>query len=198
VRNGLTIPRKAWKQELINRDAAVGRPPLYGCGSVLVLDPTLDLGIREENTTGSGGRFIFQVSNINFVNNTETNFSNVVLYVVGINNAILKREGSQYSNYLLTTPDHIIETSKGMSALSLSNYVKEGFSNSFMMGGGISDWFKKAKELGSKAIDWAMKHPEEVKKAVSTGQDVFKQGRKMITGKGMESRLFPNKMAYFQ
>ena len=30
---------------------------------LLVIDPALDLGIRPSDTTGSGGRFIFQVQN---------------------------------------------------------------------------------------------------------------------------------------
>ena len=72
---------------------------------VLVISPALDLGIRPSDTTGSGGRYIrFQVQNATFTNNTDTAFGQVTLYVVGINSAVLERVGSQYRNYLLTTP----------------------------------------------------------------------------------------------
>ena len=101
-RNMLQMPRSAFKQEQLNYLNEVDGGELYGCGSVFVIDPALDLGIRPSDTTGSGGRYIFQVQNATFRNNTSEDFPSVTLYVIGINSAVLERVGSQYRNMLLT------------------------------------------------------------------------------------------------
>jgi hypothetical protein len=44
---------------------------VVNCGSVMVIDSALDLGISPSDTSGADGRFIFQVQNSNFVNDTD-------------------------------------------------------------------------------------------------------------------------------
>ena len=183
-RNALQMPRSCWKQSLLNSAVADTQGGLYGCGSVLVLDPAMDLGIRPSDTTGSGGRYIFQVQNATFANLTDTNFGQITLYVVGINSAVLERVGSQYRNYLLTTPPNIINEIKSLPPISYKMYMRSSHANSFLMGGGVGDWFKKAYNFGTRAYDFAKKHAGDAKNIVA--------GVKGLMGNGMErgTRLF--------
>jgi hypothetical protein len=203
-RNMLTMPRACFKQLQLNTNNEVDGA-LYGCGSVLVISPALDLGIRPSDTTGSGGRYIFQVQNATFTNNTDTAFGQVTLYVVGINSAVLERVGSQYRNYLLTTPPDIINRIKDLPAVNYKQYMKSSHSNLFLMGGGISDWFKKAYSLGTRAYDLAMKHKDDLRQGLEAGKELYEVGKKLV-GRGIDrgTRLFgenprPNRNAgYFQ
>ena len=131
-RNALQMPRSCWKQLQLNYGNEVAGA-LYGCGSVMVISPALDLGIRPTDTTGSGGRYIFQVQNLQLENATDIDMASVTLYVVGINSAVLERVGSQYRNYLLTTPPDIINQAKALPAVSYSRYLSSRFSNSFLI-----------------------------------------------------------------
>jgi hypothetical protein len=199
-RNALQMPRSAFKQLKLNQgnEAAGG---LYGCGSVFVISPSGDLGIRPSDSTGSGGRFIFQVQNATFQNLTETNFSQVTLYVVGINTAVLERVGSVYRNYLLTTPADIINQIPSLPPISYKMYMSSKFSNSFMMGGGISDWFKKAHSLGTRAYSLAKDKLGDMRQSIDDVQTVAKHLGN-LSDRG--TRLFGDnvrpakKKAYFQ
>lgn len=182
-RNGLQMSRPAFKQELLNAQNQVAGD-LYGCGSVLVLDPAYDLGLRDGVTTASNGRFIFQVNNCNFTNATATTFNYVNLYVVGISNAQLKRVGSQYMNYLLTVPDNIVQNVQQLPVVSHNEYVDSKFSNSFMSGGGISDYFKKAYKTGTKAYEWIMNNKQNLMDAYDLGKKAYDMGNKMTSGSG--------------
>jgi hypothetical protein len=148
VRNGLTMPRPSFCQSDLNYSSSVMSGSLYGCGSVFVIDPALDLGIRGGDSVASSGRFIFQVQNANFTNKTDTAFGAITLYVVGINSAVLERVGSQYRNYLLTVPDNVVRMCKELQPIPHSVYAKESKSNLFLYGGAVKDWFRKhAKQL---------------------------------------------------
>ena len=182
-RNMLQMPRSCFRQLQLNTENEVDGA-LYGCGSVMVIDPALDLGIRPSDTTGSGGRYIFQVQNSTFANDTDTDFGSITLYVVGINSAVLERVGSQYRNYLLTTPPDAVNQIKSLAPVNYKMYSRSLHSNSFLMGGGVGDWFKKAYNMGTRAYDVAVKN----KDAIRQGYDAGKQ----LLGKGMErgTRLF--------
>jgi len=203
-RNMLQMPRACFKQLQLNTESEISGA-LYGCGSVLVIDPALDLGIRPSDTTGSGGRYIFQVQNATFRNNTDTAFPSVTLYVIGINSAVLERVGSQYRNYLLTTPPDIINRIKDLPPVAYKQYMRSQHSNSFLMGGGISDWFKKAHSLGTRAYDLAMKHKDDLRQGFEVGKNIYHAGKELL-GKGMDrgTRLFgenprPSRnVSYFQ
>lgn len=182
-RNGLQMPRACFQQEALNYLNEVDGE-LYGCGSVMVIDPCLDLGIRPSDTTGSGGRYIFQLQNSTFVNATDTEFTSATLYVVGVNSAVLERVGSQYRNYLLTTPPDVINQVRSLPPISLKMYNRSAHANSFLMGGGIGDWFKKAYSMGTRAYDFAKKHQGEAKQIYDIA--------KTALGKGVDrgTRLF--------
>jgi len=195
VRNNLEMPRSAFKQERLNYLSEV-EAELYGCGSLMIIDPCLDLGIRPSDTTGSGGRYIFQLQNSIFVNATETEFPSVTLYVVGINSAVLERVGSQYRNYLLTTPPDVINQVKSLAPVSYKTYMRSAYANSFLMGGGVGDWFKKAYNFGTRAFNFAkdkVKEGEEfykgVKGAVEAGKQLIGKGYGPNTG-DRGTRLF--------
>jgi hypothetical protein len=186
-RNMLQMPRACFKQLDLNYNNEVAGA-LYGCGSVMVIDPALDLGIRPSDTTGSGGRYIFQVQNSTFRNDTDTAFGSITLYVVGINSAVLERVGSQYRNYLLTTPPDVINHIKDLPAINYKQYMRSLHSNLFLMGGGVSDWFKKAYNYGTRAYDLAKKHKDDLRQ----GYEAVSGIAKALTGKGMDrgTRLF--------
>ena len=190
VRNGLEMPRACFKQESLNYLSEVEQE-LYGCGSMLIIDPCLDASVRPSDTTGSGGRYIFQIQNSTFENATDIDFASVTLYVVGVNSAILERSGSQYRNFLLTTPPDAINHIKSLPAINHQQYMRASHANSFLMGGGIGDWFKKAHNFGTRAFDFAKKHYGDVKEGVEGAKQLYDAGRKMI-GQGADrgSRLF--------
>jgi hypothetical protein len=203
-RNALQMPRSCFKQLQLNYGNEV-QGGLYGCGSVFVIDTALDLGIRPTDTTGSGGRYIFQVQNATFQNLTDTNFPQVTLYVVGINQGVLERVGSQYRSYLLTTPPDIINEISALPPVSYKMYKASKFANSFLMGGGISDWFKTAYHLGTRAYDLAKAKMPEIRQGYETGKQLYDVGKKIL-GNGMDrgTRLFGDNVrparskAYFQ
>jgi hypothetical protein len=188
-RNAIQMPRACWKQLELNSSVAATQGGLYGCGSVLVLDPALDLGIRPSDTQGSGGRYIFQVQNATFKNFTETDYGQITLYVVGINSAVLERVGSQYRNYLLTTPPDIINQVRSLAPISYKSYMRSAHANSFLMGGGIGDWFKKAYNFGTRAFDFAKKHAGDAKQIVQGVQGLLGKGFGQNTG-DRGTRLF--------
>jgi len=183
-RNSLAMPRACFRQDLLNVNNTGVAGGLYGCGSVMVIDPALDLGIRPGDSAGSGGRYIFQVQNATFTNNTDTSFNSVTLYVIGVNSAVLERVGSEYRNYLLTTPPDAVNRIQELPAVSYKQYLSASHANLFLMGGGVGDWFKKAVSMGTKAYDWAKKNKETLKQGYDVG--------KALLGKGMDrgSRLF--------
>lgn len=188
-RNGLVMPGACWQQLQLNVNNVAGGKtpsPVYGCGSVLVLDPVLDLGVRPDASNSSAGRYIMQAT-LNFANNTSTNFGSasgdVVLYVVSINSAILERVGSEYRNYLLTLPQDVLKEAKNASAIDHQLYVDSKFGNAFLSGGGIGDWFKKAFSGVKNAVKWGLKHKDDIADAYKIGEKAVKLGRK-LSGKG--------------
>jgi len=189
-RNALQMPRACFKQLLLNNANEVDGG-LYGCGSVMVIDPAIDCGTRPSDSNGSGGRFIFQVQQTTYKNNTEIDFPAVTLYVVGINAGVLQRVGSQYRSFLLTTPPDIINEIKSLPAISYKMYNNARFANSFLMGGGISDWFKKAYNLGTRAYDLAKEKVPEIRQGIEAVQQLHQAGKKLL-GHGLDrgTRLF--------
>jgi len=181
VRNGLTMPRGCFKQVPLNTASSEMSGTLYGCGSVLVIDPALDLSIRPADSVASSGRFIFQVQNANFVNNTDVDFDEVTLYVVGINSACLERSGSQYRNFLLTSPDGMVQKARELQPIPHALYTKQSHGNLFLYGGGVSDWFKKQAK-------WAWTHRKGIADVANKlGESVFGG---MAVGGARVSRLF--------
>ena len=175
TRNGINMPRAVWTQSLLNNNNQVAGN-LYGSGSVFCISPALDLGIRPTDTTGSGGRYIFQVQNAVFTNNTSINYPQCSLYVVGINSSVLQRVGSQYRNFLLTTPPDIINRVKDLPAMNYTQYIRAKFSNSFLMGGGVGDWLKRAHSLGTRAYDLALKQAPDMRQGYSGGAVALNTG----------------------
>jgi len=175
TRNGLTMPRPCFNQQVLNQSsvAAVGATPLFGCGSVGVFDPALDFALRPNQTNGSAGRYVLQVQNAIFKNNTQTNFSSCTLYIIGVSNAILERNGSQYRNFLLSVPPSVLQDSKQLPPIALDVYNSQKFDNLFLNGGGIGDWFKRqfdnlkssVKSAAQKGISYVAEHPEVIQKA---------------------------------
>ena len=186
-RNGLQMPASAFQQLCLNRaNSGPGSTPAFGCGSVLVLDPVLDLGIRPGNSSSSAGRYIFQAT-INFKNNTLTNFVNCTLYVIGVNSAVLERVGSQYRNMLLTLPQNVLDVAHNLPAIDHQMYVDSKHSNAFFSGGGVGDWFKKAFSGIKKGVQWGMENPDKVKKGFELAKDAHKYvGNKFGRKGGME------------
>ena len=189
-RNNLQMPRTCFKQERLNYLTEVEND-LYGCGSLMVIDPCLDLGIRPSDTTGSGGRYIFQLQNSIFVNATGTDFPSVTLYVVGVNSAVLERVGSQYRNYLLTTSPDVINHVKKLPPISYKMYMRSAHANSFLMGGGIGDWFKKAHNFGTRAYDFAKSKMGDINQGINAIKSLSDAGHKLV-GNGIDrgTRLF--------
>ncbi len=88
------------------------------------------------------------------------------MFVVGINSAVLERVGSQYRNFLLTTPADIINRVKDLPPINMKQYMSAKFSNSFLMGGGIGEFLKKAHSLGTRAYDLALQHKGDMRQGL--------------------------------
>lgn len=204
-RNGLTMERANWLGKVLNPSlVASGLAPIHGCGSILVIDPAIDLGLRADNTNGSAGRYVMQVINAVMQNNTSQNFSSTTLFVVGISSAILERNGTEYRNYILSLPDDVFEKAREIAPVSLALYNKEKFTNLFLSGGGIGDWFKKALNFGKNAVKKVVSLAKDNPEMVNAGLQLLNQhlnkdgGRlKMIKGavlkKGGKSDVHPKK-----
>jgi len=178
VRNGLVMPRAVWKQQALN--TSISPPALYGCGSILVVDPVLDCSVRPDITTASPGRFVIQVPSLIVQNNTGIDLAGCSLFVVCVNNAVLERNGSEYTSRLLSMPSALFESAKELPAVSQALFADQKHDNMFLGGGKVSDFFKKALKLGktgvSKALDWAVAHPNEVKQGVDVGRQFLGVG----------------------
>lgn len=178
VRNGLVMPRAVWKQQMLN--TSISPPALYGAGSILVIDPVFDCSVRPDITTASPGRFVIQVPSLIVQNNTGTNLAGCTLYVVCVNNAVLERNGSEYTSRLLSMPSTLFEQAKQLPAVSQALYNSQKSDNVFLGGGKFSDFFKKALNMGkvalSKGLDYAQAHPEQVKQGVAVGRQLLGVG----------------------
>lgn len=168
---GLTMERANWLGKVLNPAlVAAGAAPINGCGSVLVIDPAITMGIRQGQTNGSSGRYVFQIQNANFVNNTSMTFDSVTLFVIGVTNACLERNGSEYRNYNLNVPYDVFQKARDLSPVSTAVYNSEKFDNLFLNGGGIGDFFKRGLSLAksglSKALNYAASNPEQVQQAL--------------------------------
>lgn len=193
-RNGLQIPAASFQQLCLNRSlvAASGATPLYGCGSVLVLDPAIDLGLQYDSASGSAGRYIFQAT-MDLENGTDTAFPSVTLFVVAITSGILERRGSEYRNKLLTLPTDVLAEARMLPAVDYTTYTDAKHSNAFMTGGGIGDWFRKAASKAYDAIKWGLKHKDELKDTYEKAKDVAQSVSKVAKsarGRGGAMKLF--------
>jgi hypothetical protein len=175
VRNRLVMPRPCFKQQALN--TSISPPALFGCGSVLVLDPALDCGLRPDITTGSPGRYIFQVQNLQVENKTGVAFDNVVLFVVCVSNAILERNGSEYRSYLLSMDDALFKQAKHLPAVSHELYNSQKSDNLFLSGGGkFGDLFKKALGVAKSGItsglNYLQANPDVAKAGLQVGRQL--------------------------
>ena len=170
TRNGLVMPRAAWLQQQLNATAVPVVPPpgaLFGCGSVLVLDPALNLNLAPGKANSSKGKYVFQ-ANLQVENATGTAFSECNVFVLGLQAAQLERVGGEYRNYLLTLPEDVMAHAKAIDPITHQQYLDAGHSNGFLSGGGLGDWFKRAfssaKQTASKVASWVGDHQDQLKK----------------------------------
>lgn len=184
-RNGLRMPRSSFRQLNLSQGLS-SLPALFGCGSVACISPAYDLGIKENLSAASGGRFIFQVQNASFENATITDFANVTFYVVGITSAVLERVGNQYRNYLMLAPPDAVLRSRDLEPISHQAYIDAKFSNSFMSGG----W--SPLDVGKWLYDKGKKVVEKLPEIIDTGKKVYGAYKdvRSLTGRGGQSRLF--------
>jgi hypothetical protein len=174
-KNGLCMDREQFLGEVLNSAlVAGGADPVSGVGSVLVLDPVFNLGCRPGISNGSPGRYIMQITNANFTNNTSQTISSVSLYIVGVSNAILERNGTEYRNYLISLPDGALSRARMMNAINRDWWYGERFSNQFLNGGGLGNLFKKALSLGkqglSKGLNLLAQNPDIVSQGLQMAQ----------------------------
>jgi len=184
-RNGLNMDRACFRQDCLNQSLAdsTGVAKIYGSGSVLVIDPCLDLSIRAGASTATSGRYIFQVQNANFFNNTDTAFASCVLYVVGINAGVLERSGSQYRNYLLSMPQDVLDGARDIDPVSYDEYLQSGFNNAFLSGGSLSRFLKKAFNVAKQGVQLGLKHKDDIMKGAQIAKKIYDSAKQQM-GKG--------------
>jgi hypothetical protein len=176
-RNGLNMDRACFRQDCLNQaiSDASNSAKIYGCGSVLVIDPVLDLSIRPGASTGTSGRYIFQVQNANFFNNTDTAFPSVTLFVVGISAGVLERSGSQYRSYLLSLPQDVLDGARDIDPVSYDEYLQSGFNNAFLSGGSLSRFLKKAYNAAKQGVSFGLKNKDDIMKGAQLAQKLYNQ-----------------------
>jgi hypothetical protein len=191
TRNGLSMPRPVWKQSLINTGAGpVG--DLYGSGGPLVINPCLDLSVRPEVAAGSAGKYNFSAQ-ITFQNNTDADMLDVTLYVVGISNGILERDGTSYRNYLQTLPSDVITHARLLPGISHQEYMDAKHGNSFLSGGGVGNYFRKFWEA-------LQQSPKYIKEALGVAKELkdLHKGAKEMLGRGGRKMLMPSSFVHDQ
>jgi hypothetical protein len=165
VANGLRMPRVAFQQGVVKANGIGGLPPLYGCGSMLVLDPCYNLAVRETDTVGTSGRYVLQFS-ANFQNNTGTAMVNPTWYIVGISNGMLERSGNEYRNFLLYTPADMINHCRALAPINQQEFESAKVGNGFLSGGSVSEMVRKA-----------FKHLKNLPKYAEVGKELAKRGK---------------------
>lgn len=188
---GLTMERANFLGKVLNPSlVAGGAEPIHGCGSILVLDPAMVLSVRQGATNGSAGRYVFQIQGANLINNTSQTFKGgAVLFVIGVTNAILERNGSEYRNYNLNVPYDVFQKARQLSPVSAAVYNSEKFDNLFLNGGGIGDFFKRGLNLAksglSKALNYAVSNPHQVQQALQYAKQKLGKGGALKVKKGL-------------
>jgi hypothetical protein len=147
-RNGLQMSRSCFRQDLLN-DRCQINGNLYGSGGPIVIRPSFDLGLAENMSTGVGGRFTLQITG-SFVNNTQTTFNNVQLYVVAVNVGVLMRNGTEYMNYLLNVNENSLLNARELPAISQAVLDNEPKSDGFQGAGGLRSYLRKAHNMKNK------------------------------------------------
>jgi len=170
TRNGLCIPWKCWNQQVLNSSlVAGGATALYGCGSVFVASPALDLSVRSGAGAGSAGRYVLNIQS-SFKNKTGTSFASCTSYVVGVNQGILERNGSVYRDYQQAFPIDIMKYA-GLGGYVTQQHCKDMVRDNSFLSGGAS-----IKDLLSKAASWAVEHPDKIIEAVKFGKKALGYG----------------------
>lgn len=172
-RNGLSMPRDCFLQTNLAPSFAA---PIPSCGSVLILDPVMDFGVRDGLTNSSGGRFIFQIT-LNVANYTGTNITDPIdLYVVSVNDSILERVGNEYRNYLVTMPDNAFELSKNLPAIDHAEYMEALEKNMFLSGGSIKSFFRKLWHGVKHVGQFAYKHRDTIIPIAKKAYELYGKG----------------------
>lgn len=170
-RNNLCMPECAFEQKLLNpNDNAAGAPPVYGAGSVLVLDPAMDLNLRPGSSNASSGRYIMQAT-VDFENTTNIAFPACTLFIVSINDGLLERNGTEYRNFTLSLPLDVLDSARDLEAIDHQSYLDAKHANAFN-GAGISDWFRKAANLGKRALNFVGKHKDNLNTVYNVGRQI--------------------------
>lgn len=183
-RNSLRMPRACWKQSVLNYSLTLppaNAAPLYGCGSVVVLDPSLDLNLQRGLMVGSQGKFTFQMTNATFANNTADNFGPCTLYTVAVQKAVLKRVGLDYQCSLLKLPDNVAADAMRLPAIMYDEYMHSLRRNSFL-GGSLgsfgSNLWKHLKKVGKYLWQNTDKVKDAGQKIYETGRDIYRDYNK--------------------
>jgi hypothetical protein len=195
TRNGLVQPRQSFMAQQLNLNNVVNGQ-LFGNGSVMVFSPSLDFSIREEDASGSPGRYQMQIQSSNWVNKSTITMVEPTLYIIGISSAVLKREGTNYYNNNLVLPEGVIEDAKELPAVSTDEFNEAG--HDFQMGGGIGSFVKKLYHSGVRSYDFVKKHRGDIENAYHKGKDVYShlkgvRGSNPLGGAVLGGRLYNSK-----
>lgn len=183
-KNNLQMNRECWKADLLNRgNSIVG--DLYGAGSILVISP-LDYCLPSNLSESVGGRYGFNINAV-FTNYTNETFSNVNLYIIGIYEGVVVRDGSQYSNYLLNLEENALLSMKHLPAIDNVAFEAHQKSESFA-GGSLKDFLKKAYHRGHRAYQFIKKHRGAVEGMYNQAKALTNEARGQSGG-----RLFSRK-----
>ena len=142
TKNGLCMPYALWNQQ--NVAGWNGSSNIWGAGSVLILDPVKDLSLSstEGLTVGSAGKYTINLT-CNFTNNTGSTVNSVNLYCFIVNDALLIRDGRNYStSYLSFTPEQVENAKNNASMVETLEKEHAHRKNLFLSGGGIASTLK--------------------------------------------------------
>lgn len=171
-RNGLQMDRAVWKQQVLNPVlTANGAASIFGAGSILVLDPKIDLGLRADISDGSPGRYIFQIV-LNFQNKTADNWTGCTFFVVAVTNAVLERVGSEYRNYLLSLEPNAIHDAKDLDDIAIGEYNEALDDNGFLNGGSFKSHFSKIWKAAPSVLKFVAKNRDKIISGLNTASNL--------------------------
>jgi len=144
----------------------------WGAGSIMVIDPALDLNLPENLTVNSEGKYTVNIQ-VSYNNPSVDAINNPIAYAYCVSDKLLIRSGRSYNtNYLQYTEEQVLSANSMATSVQLMDYDEALHNNMMLSGGSFKSFFKNVFHGIKKGIHFINKHKKEIKQ----GYDLAKRG----------------------
>ena len=177
-RNGINQTWPVWSsQNLGSVSGQIGGTDAVGAGSVFYCDPVFDLNCWElQNlTTASEGEYSITFT-ATFVNNTGVPLTNQICYLYAVNDALLIRQDKVFITKFLSVNANELRSAISSNAanfVSMLEYHRAQYANSFLSGGSLTSFFKKVHGTAKKAHSFYNAHKDTIHGLANTAKDLY-------------------------